>query len=143
MITRTHYGLCASGADYGRCHRFLKAEGMSQAKSLTFPTVFALREGEVVGLIGSTMTAWGLVADPLHVREAIRNPAFMMLRLIDAYERILRETGLTEYKVAMPKAKPMWRRIPEELRGLRPIWETPTHWWYRVVLTAQAQQEVS
>jgi hypothetical protein len=89
----TLYRLAATPADYGRCRLLIGA-----AKPLRFPTVMAERDGVLVGVLG-TEAAYPdkIVAGPLVVSAAIPNPAFLTVRLIDAYETELRRAGVKAY----------------------------------------------
>ncbi len=122
----TTYLLCVSPKDYASCHRFFKQEAKDQRASgyqpfrIQFPTIRALRDGEVVGVMASQMTPQGLVASPLHVAYWIYNHMPVVLRLIDAYETVLEQAGVTEYKALLPN-RPSTTKVFCEIKGALPL----------------------
>ncbi len=127
---RTLYHVAASPAQYRACHEFFRHESKHPLclqenpgfptythEAITFPTIQAIRDGKVVGVMASRMSPkLGLVASPLHVAYDIKNAIPTVFRLIDCYEYILRNAGLTHYVVISPNFKPAGRRIWEELK---------------------------
>jgi len=130
MIPRdTHYRLACSPADYRRCRAFL-AERMA-VHPLSFPTVYAERDGRVIGVLATQPPKKAIIAGPLAVEG--RSP-FTALRLIEAYDRVMREAGV-DYHFHVAVANASWRRVVEQM-GLRPFHEDEHGVWYRRILHA-------
>lgn len=93
----TMYRLASSSADYKKAHAFLSEED-AKPKRLSFPTILAEREGELVGVLGTWPSDQAVVAGPIAVRPLNGgNPSFLLLHLAEAYENILRAAGVKFY----------------------------------------------
>jgi hypothetical protein len=129
--TRTQYFLAQVGAETQHLRAFLKAQGEPVAK-LAFPTVYALRDDQVVGVLGSHYHQGCLAAGPLVV--ATKRPAIVGLRLLEAYEAVLKRGGVRSYLFTIKKTLPAWKAAVEDI-GLTPLRETPHVWVYRKEVT--------
>lgn len=131
MIPRdTRYRLAASPADYRRCRAFLAAR--MDAHPLSFPTVYAEREGRIIGVLATQPPKKAIVAGPLAVEG--RSP-FTALRLIEAYDHVMREAGIDGYHFHVAAGNEGWRKVIEQM-GLQPMQQTDQGAWYRRVLHA-------
>ena len=92
----TDYRLATTSADYKRIRNFLKDQEIEFSR-LSFPSIFAERNGVVVGTLSTTYDANLIIAGPLAADVGRGNPAFVLVRLIQAYERVLERTGVSEY----------------------------------------------
>lgn len=85
------YKVAVNPGDYARAHRLMKEYGGSKQK-LTFPTILAVKDGEVVGLIGTRIYKDMIVAGPVVVRRTMG--ALGAIRLVEAYENAMRNMGI-------------------------------------------------
>ena len=130
MIPRdTHYRLACTPADYRRCRAFL-AERMA-VHPLSFPTVYAERDGRLIGVLATQPPKKAIIAGPLAVEG--RSP-FTALRLIEAYDRVMREAGV-DYDFCVAPDNVHWRSVIEQM-GLRPFHEDAMGVWFQRRLAA-------
>lgn len=128
----TRYRLAASSRDYARCHALLRAQGPDT--DLTFPTVLAEREGQVVGFLSTRPSKQAIIAGPLVIDRATSRPAITAWRLADAYEIILRRAGVTSYAFHVSAGRPEWVSTLGRL-GFEPWQAEPSGgMWYRRAL---------
>jgi hypothetical protein len=118
---RTTYHVANSPTAYKKLHSFFreesghplaKAEGLPPYESFTisFPSVYGLRDDKIIGVMASQYhPEYGLVASPLHVAYHLKNHVPTILRLVDCYEALLHEAGVSEYLVLLPSWKPSIR----------------------------------
>jgi len=92
---KTTYKLVSTPREYTLCHEFLREENV-KFDGLSFPTVVAFRGLQMVGLISTVKDKDAVVAGPIHI-SVDGNPSFVMIRLVEAYENVLRRAGLTQY----------------------------------------------
>jgi len=109
----TDYKLAKSGHDYASCHSFLRRFDQ-QTPHLTFPTVMAERGNELIGVLGTKKSRKAVVAGPLYV-EVPGNYAFVTLRLIEAYENILRHLGIRTFLFSIWQHQPTWVKMVTDL----------------------------
>ena len=119
LPTRTTYHIATAGADYKRIHAFFRAESARgeaeglppyQPFSISFPSVYGLREGQIVGVMASQLhPEYGLVVSPLHVAYSIKNHVPTVIRLTDCYEAVLADGGIEDYLIVLPSWKPSKR----------------------------------
>lgn len=92
----TKYRLATSPNDYKACRAlFAENHGADPDHSLTFPTVLAERNGEVVGFLSTWDDKKALIAGPLEVKGG--KNIFTFIRLIEAYENVMRSAGVTQF----------------------------------------------
>src|SRR5713101_2393182 len=95
------YRLASTSQDYKNCHAFLRKFPMEGDKdrTLNFPTVAAIRDGEIIGLIGTAdlKQAKRVVANTLRVDPTIGNTVFIVKSLIESYETIMKAAGMKWY----------------------------------------------
>lgn len=124
---RTNYYLVTTQQESRRCRAFLAAQG-EHTRRIQYPTVYAEREQAVVGVLGSHYRQGCLAAGPLIV--ATRRPIFVGLRLLEAYEDLLKRSGVRTYMFAVEKTQPHWKAALDAF-GLGPLRETDDVWLYR------------
>lgn len=101
----TLYRIASAGSDYRACHAINKALG-KPGKPLHFPTVVAERDGKILGYLSTHReVTWCLMAGPL---EVLTPSPFMSMRLIEAYESVLKAVGITRYCFAIDKGQQGW-----------------------------------
>lgn len=91
--SKTFYRL-ADSFDIPACNELMETN-FGQSWPLGFPTVVAVREGEIIGMLSTNPECtWALMAGPL----ALKRPSFVtVMRLAEAYEVVLRKMGVTRY----------------------------------------------
>lgn len=99
--TETSYLLAVSSKDYRDCHQLAQDEGFDGGHSFSFPTVVARRNGELAGFFATQPADNAVIAGPLVVRGR-RNPILAM-RLIEAYDRVMRMHGIRLYYFSVAK----------------------------------------
>lgn len=127
---RTTYHVARKPAEYKKIYRFCRAEsehekakadGFNQKATkieTVYPTVYGLRDGKVIGLLGSQLhQEYGLIAYPFHVKYDIPNHVPTVLRLLDCYEHVLIQAGISHYLILAPSWKPSSKRVLAGLRG--------------------------
>jgi hypothetical protein len=122
----TSYYLATTPQENRRCREFLAANG--EHPGLNYPTVYAERGGQMVGVLSSHHRQQCLAAGPLLV--ITKHPAIVGMRLLEAYESVLAHAGITSYLFTIEKSLPHWRRAVESF-GLQPLRETNHVWVYR------------
>ena len=100
----TEYTIARPGVDYRRCHELIRSHDASLDHRISWPTVMAYRDGELVGLLATTQSRHGLVAGPLLVSDEIHVKSFVGLRLIETYDTLMRDIGVKAYLFSMKQA---------------------------------------
>lgn len=100
----TLYRLAATAADYRACHAIMRTNGNFD-QQLKFPTVVADRGGKIVGFLSTNACDWCHMAGPL---ETSNGSPIMVMRLIEAYENLIRLMGLTRYCFSIAKSQKRW-----------------------------------
>lgn len=124
----THYDLIYQKSDYRLAHNFMKSVGQEKIP-LTFPTIMASREGEVVGMIGTRPHKDAIIAGPLLVN--LPHPQVVILHLFDSYELVMRKLGVEAYHFSIDKSNEQWKHIVEKALSLEPYGETDEYWYRR------------
>ena len=94
-MAKTQYHLATTSHDYRRCNKFLRGAAI-EYKHLSFPTVMAERNDDIVGIVSTQPRKDMIAAGPVHV-SVEGNPTFVFIRLIEAYENVLRAAGVSTY----------------------------------------------
>ena len=107
LVTQmTQYKIAASATDYRKAHELVKSEGLPD-HPLNFPTVMAIQGDEVVGILGTDTSGEFIIAGPL-VLKGDRLRAFTLIRLIDFYDAVMREAGVTAYIFSVEDGNTKW-----------------------------------
>jgi len=88
------YRLAKPGGEYNRLYSLMEQEG-GKKEPLGWPVVVAEEHGRAIGFLATYPTEEALIAGPL-VIEGGKRP-FVFIRLVDAYENLLRLAGVTTY----------------------------------------------
>lgn len=124
----TDYKLVSGSRDYEKARKFYASEGMEHGK-LSFPTVLALEEDEVIGALSTRAKdkKRGLiVAGPLAVRWD--RPRFMtVIRLVDAYDNVMRAAGVASYIHFVERNNEKWLDFVRRTEQGEPYAETADH----------------
>lgn len=105
----TVYRLATSPRDYARCHALMRAQGPDVG--LTFPTVFAERGTQVVGLLGTRPSDKAVIAGPMVLSPDVSRANILAMRLGEAYEEVLRRAGVTVYHLHVASGQRAWADI--------------------------------
>ena len=70
-------------------------ENFELDRHMGWPVVVAERKGKIIGFLGTQDRKEMVVAGPLEV--AIKNKGFVVMRLIEAYDNLMRSLGMKEY----------------------------------------------
>ncbi len=102
----TFYALATHAGDYRAVSQFLR-ENKVECEGLSFPTIYARREDEVVGVMGTQPRKDAIVAGPLFVNTP-GNDAIVGKRLVESYEYILNKAGVSVYNYMIDRADTKW-----------------------------------
>lgn len=127
--TTTIYRLADNPRDYAACHEIMRTNG-SKDWDLHWPTVVAVRDKQIIGFLSSNKVDWCVMAGPL---ELARPSPFVVLRLIEAYENVMRFMGVTQYCFFIAKSNQHWMRQAEAI-GLTRIRENEFNVFYERIL---------
>jgi hypothetical protein len=124
--TRTSYLLAVDPDDYLRCIELRDRHG--EDADFTFPTVMAIRDGhDLVGFLGTRPSDEAVIAGPLVVADRSR---VIAMRLIEAYEHVLRQAGVRSYLFTVLNGTP-WAESVARSGVAEPYHRTPERTWYR------------
>lgn len=133
--TTTIYRLADNPRDYAACHTIMRANG-SKDWDLHWPTVIAVRDGEVIGFLSSNKVDWCQMAGPLELK---RPSPFVVVRLIEAYENVMRFLGVTRYCFFIARSNTHWMKQAERF-GLLPIRHNRENIFFERVLAAEDER---
>lgn len=94
-MTETNYFLATTPQHYKNARVFMK-DDLDDNDHLSFPTIIAERDDEVIGVLSTRPTKNMIIAGPIRI-DVKGNPTFTLIRLVDCYEFILRKAGITSY----------------------------------------------
>ena len=136
----TQYRLVTTLPEYQRCHALLKAQGLDDG-ALSYPTVMALRDDGVIGLLSTIASHEAIICGPLVVSTP--RPIIVALRLIESYENVLRSAGVSQYVFGVdPKASGAWLRLLFKVQ-LVPYYRDDTAVWFTRTLAVRRRAEPS
>ena len=134
----TVYRVARSPADFRHCHELMVHTGHQAPIRLHKPTVIARREDKLLGFVSSLFyrRKW-LVLGHIELAQG-RHAPWTSLRLMEAYERVLRSVGIDGYYVLARADRPFIQELVG--RGVlvphgAPDHDAPLaiHWYYRVL----------
>lgn len=129
--TETTYHLVTNKTERKACLALYEAaEPTSPKIKLGFPTVYALRQGVLLGFLGSIPVKGRIVAGPLVLDPTMKRPVITAMRLCEAYEEILKAAGVQFYTLAVDNSKPEWARTLER-SGFELYRQTPKLFCYK------------
>jgi len=132
----TFYRLATKPNDFKRCHLIWKKypERFGKPYKLGFPTVLAEREGRLIGFL-STNTSQGLfMAGPLivHGINGLTGPT--LIRIIEAYENVLKLMKISVYHFHIGEDEKEWQSMIERSTGMTPYGSENGRLFYRRVI---------
>lgn len=110
----TEYKLAKSPSDYQKANVFLRGQEVEKTK-LRYPTILATRDEKVIGVLGTLHSDDKIVVGPMSI-EVEGNPAFVLIKLIDHYERILKAAGVVVYNFFVDEKEARWLNSIERLK---------------------------
>lgn len=118
----------AGPQDYPKAHAFLRAQGADDGR-LSWPTVLAWRGEEIIGVLSRVAHKKAVIAGPLVVAGA--RPLMTIIRLVEAWERVMWRLGTTEYffGVDLTTGK-AWLRLLDKA-GLVPYTQADGAAWFK------------
>ena len=100
-LGNTDYSLARSSKDYREANKFLKDREVEYT-GLSFPTIIARREKDVIGVISTVKDEPRITAGPLHVDVGKGSQElFTTIKLTSCYDGILKKAGITKYWIWM------------------------------------------
>lgn len=102
----TTYRLANAGGEFNKLYALAKKNGLLlPAGTLNFPTVLAERDGKVLGFLSTLPTDEAVLAGPLVLGK---KSILTVIRLVEAYEVVLRFAGIKTYFVQVDPAEADW-----------------------------------
>ena len=108
-----------------------------EPKKLGWPTVVAERQSRILGFITTDTTAKLIVAGPLIVNGG--SSSFTVLRLIQAYENVLKYAGMDGYFFHIEKKNKHWLKMVRTV-GVPEVDKTSKGFWFKRELRRNGQQ---
>jgi hypothetical protein len=96
LYGNTDYSLAITPNDYGAANTFLKRRDVDYT-GLSFPTIIARREKDVIGVISTVKGEPRITAGPLHVDTKDGHEIFTAIRIVSCYDGVLKKAGITKY----------------------------------------------
>jgi len=114
----TKYYMAATDAEYAACLAMAEAQDVGEIPR-DMPLVYADREGRIVGWLGTRLTDDGVVlVTPLVLSAALMTGRIVLLRLLEALERVLPLLGIHDYAFALDaRAAVPYQQAVEALCG--------------------------
>ena len=132
------YRLADCASDYTACHKILKLHGRPADWKLHFPTVVAIKDNKIFGFLSTVKSSWCVMAGPLEMLDQQLN-GIHILRLLEAYEVVLRTMGVTSYCFTVQRSNKHWYN--QLLRGgNQPFTSDEKAWYFERFLTKLPQQ---
>lgn len=124
--------LLAKKKDFIECAAFTG----NQPEDFLWPVIMAKRNNVLIGVMATQNRDELVVAGPLKVD--LPNPAFVALRLIDYYDRVMAELGIKKYYLSVLKEDEKWNQSILK-SGLSICGDFDQYHWYVRELCHQAQ----
>lgn len=117
------YRLAEVPGDYEIVNDFLDEEQVDRSEiELAWPTIMALEEDELVGILGTFSDDAAIVAGPL-VTKSDRHRGIMALRMVEVYDTVLRNAGISTYTAYAPRENQRFLTLMERVPGFECIAE--------------------
>jgi hypothetical protein len=125
---QTRYRLAKTTRDFQRCHTLCRQQGID-APRLSWPTVMALRDDELIGMLSRIPSDKAVIAGPLAVTG--RHPLLTIIRLVEGFDVMLWHAGVRVYHFGVDTQQHKeWIRLLDKL-GFQPYTVTDEAAWYR------------
>jgi hypothetical protein len=86
---------------------------------LKFPTILAINEGDVVGVVGTTIQNKMIIAGPLAIDSSQRR-VFTALRLMEAYDTAMRNIGVRTYILPVEQGSLLGKIVERYYKDVTP-----------------------
>lgn len=124
----TKYRLASGLPDYNRARAFLNEQGQV-VSDLTAPTILAIRDDSIVGVLATTANKKAIIAGPI-ATIVEGNSIFVVRRLIEAYETVLTRLGVKSYLFWFWDHQTPWMKMIEST-GVLPWMHDGERVWYK------------
>jgi hypothetical protein len=106
----TSFRLAKTPGDFRKCHALLRKANREAATKLSFPTVMALREEELVAFISTAdpQKAKVVCVGEMVVDPEIKNPIHLMFDLVETYDAFMTSIGMQIYYFTIPVDQKQW-----------------------------------
>lgn len=128
MTPSASYRLADGPADFRRAHALCDALGMERV-TFGWPTVVAEKDGEIIGVMATRPSDKAVLVGRLAAKG--QNPSFTLIRLVDAYENVLRLAGVKVYLIPTQREDERLQVAIERLMDIRPWVRDEKVVWYR------------
>lgn len=125
----TLYRLAASPRDYAKAHDLIASEGLPEHR-LSFPTIMAWKDNELTGLLSTHIDKDTIYAGPLVLKSGQRR-SWTLIRLVENYERIMREMKIKQFIFSVDKANKEWLDKISQTYAFEPYTEYNGRYWYK------------
>ncbi len=126
--SKTSYRLLNGEAEEEACWLMAERFGV-EFRGLDFPTVVAKRSGVIVGFLATHPEKTAVVAGPLIVDLPVR--AWVALRLVEAYENVLRMAGVESYLFHVDETNKLWYNSVVKALSIAPYAEADGVVWFK------------
>jgi hypothetical protein len=135
----TVYRLAKTTRDFQRCHTLCRQQGID-APRLSWPTVMALRDAELIGMLSRIPSDKAVIAGPLAVTG--RHPLLTIIRLVEGFDVMLWHAGVRVYHFGVHLTNKEWIRLLSKL-GFEPYTRDQEAAWYRRELQEKRYEYLS
>lgn len=108
----TVYTLAVLDKDIAAAKRYLRRIGEKRPDP-KHPTILVKRGKKHVGCLATSYINSRVVAHPFHCE--LERPVRVMVKMLDFYEKLLIQAGVSEYLLAVKAPDTRWRAIVEKL----------------------------
>ena len=121
------YRVANNPGDYAAARKLIKEKNV-EAPKLTFPTILAWKDGELLGLLGTYVKQSVPYLGPLVLKYPSR--PFTGIRLLDSYDNVMRATGVEAYAIFVYKEEGDMQKWIELMPGAKLRATTDEGWHY-------------
>jgi hypothetical protein len=105
-----------------------KEKDFGKPKKLGWPTIVAERNGKILGFLTTGVHTKFIVAGPLILNGG--SSGFTTLRLVEAYEVVLRMAKVDGFFFSIDKTQEKWANIAREIIPTAEKKSDKTHFWF-------------
>lgn len=116
----TTFHVACSEDDYEDCMDLVRACGWPDGYRLQHPTIMAIRDGDLVGMIGTRLVGDCPLAGPLALLPGVKRPV-LAFRLLVQYEAALRSMGISEIVFDVDIGSAMERAVLKAQPHMKPF----------------------
>ena len=116
----TQYKIATTYNEYKDCHSLLEED-----EELFYPTVMAIRDGKVIGMISTANGEKSLFA-----KSMVANSIFTSIGLYELYDKTLSNLGVEHYLFSVSSDNDKMINAVEKLFKVKPYTEIDGQLWY-------------